>query len=164
MREKLLDLMKNEGLKPSQLAEMLEINPAGVSHILAGRNKPGFDLLQKILRRFPRISPDWLLLDAGPMYRPESRSIPAISTQAGSTTSSMSSTHPAKDDGLFGLFSGTAPESLGPVSGSSTPSGSSAITPEGAHPITPSSDRATVTRVVIFYDDQTFEYYSPTRR
>nr|WP_279005711.1 helix-turn-helix transcriptional regulator [Alistipes finegoldii] len=48
MREKLLDLMKNEGLKPSQLAELLGINPAGISHILAGRNKPGFDLLQKI--------------------------------------------------------------------------------------------------------------------
>ena len=61
MREKLLDLMKNEGLKPSQLAELLEINPAGISHILAGRNKPGFDLLQKILRRFPRINPDWCI-------------------------------------------------------------------------------------------------------
>ena len=69
MREKLLDLMKNEGLKPSQLAELLEINPAGISHILAGRNKPGFDLLQKILRRFPRINPDWLLLDSDKMYR-----------------------------------------------------------------------------------------------
>ena len=71
MREKLLDLMKNEGLKPSQLAEQLEINPAGISHILAGRNKPGFDLLQKILRRFPRINPDWLLLDSDKMYRDE---------------------------------------------------------------------------------------------
>ena len=70
MREKLLDLMKNEGLKPSQLAELLGINPAGISHILAGRNKPGFDLLQKILRRFPRINPDWLLLDSDKMYRP----------------------------------------------------------------------------------------------
>ena len=45
MREKLLDLMKSEGLKPSQLAELLEINPAGISHILAGRNKPGFDCI-----------------------------------------------------------------------------------------------------------------------
>ena len=71
MRKKLLDLMKNEGLKPSQLAEQLEINPAGISHILAGRNKPGFDLLQKILRRFPRINPDWLVLDSDKMYRDE---------------------------------------------------------------------------------------------
>lgn len=68
MREKLLDLMKSEGLKPSQLAELLGVNPAGISHILAGRNKPGFDLLQKILRRFPQINPDWLLLDSQQMY------------------------------------------------------------------------------------------------
>ena len=80
MREKLLDLMKNEGLKPSQLAEQLEINPAGISHILAGRNKPCFDLLQKILRRFPRINPDWLLLDSDKMYRDE---YPAASSEIG---------------------------------------------------------------------------------
>ena len=69
MKEKLSDLLKSEGLKPGQFAEMLGINPAGVSHILAGRNKPGFDLLQKILRRFPQINPDWLLLDSPQMYR-----------------------------------------------------------------------------------------------
>lgn len=88
MREKLLDLMKNEGLKPSQLAELLEINPAGISHILAGRNKPGFDLLQKILRRFPRINPDWLLLDSDKMYRdsePE-QSAPAAASNRRSPT------------------------------------------------------------------------------
>ena len=90
MREKLLDLMKNEGLKPSQLAEQLEINPAGISHILAGRNKPGFDLLQKILRRFPRINPDWLLLDSDKMYRDE---YPAASSgqQASRTTAAQRS-------------------------------------------------------------------------
>ena len=92
MREKLLDLMKNEGLKPSQLAELLEINPAGISHILAGRNKPGFDLLQKILRRFPRINPDWLLLDSDKMYRD---SEPEQSAPATAVESSIS-------DGLFG--------------------------------------------------------------
>ena len=88
----MLDLMKNEGLKPSQLAELLEINPAGISHILAGRNKPGFDLLQKILRRFPRINPDWLLLDSDKMYRD---SEPEQSAPAAAVESSIS-------DGLFG--------------------------------------------------------------
>ena len=69
MREKFQLLMKNEGLTQSKLAEILEIQPGGISHILAGRNKPGFDLLQKILRRFPRLNPDWLLLDSENMYR-----------------------------------------------------------------------------------------------
>lgn len=69
MREKLLVLMKNEGLTSSRLAELLGIQPSGISHILAGRNKPSFDFVQKILRRFPRINPDWLLLDSQDMYR-----------------------------------------------------------------------------------------------
>ena len=45
MREKLLSLMKNENLTPSKLAELLGIQPSGISHILAGRNKPSFDLV-----------------------------------------------------------------------------------------------------------------------
>ena len=61
--------MKSEGLTSSRLAEILEVQPSGISHILSGRNKPGFDFLQKILRRFPQINPDWLLLDSGAMYR-----------------------------------------------------------------------------------------------
>ncbi len=69
MKAKLQLLIKNEGLTASRFAEMLEIQPAGVSHILAGRNKPSFDLLQKILRRFPKVNPDWLLLDSEQMYR-----------------------------------------------------------------------------------------------
>ncbi len=69
MREKLLSLMKNENLTPSKLAELLGIQPSGISHILAGRNKPSFDLVQKILRRFPQINPDWLFLDQKPMYQ-----------------------------------------------------------------------------------------------
>ena len=69
MREKLLKLMKSEKLSSSRLAEMLEIQPSSISHILSGRNKPSYDFLVKILRRFPTLNPDWLLLDAEQMYR-----------------------------------------------------------------------------------------------
>ena len=132
MREKLLDLMKNEGLKPSQLAEQLEINPAGISHILAGRNKPGFDLLQKILRRFPRINPDWLLLDSDKMYRDE---YPAASSgqQAFRTTAAQTASPESGND----LFTPTPPALFG---------------------------KANVKRVVVLYDDQTFESFTPSTK
>lgn len=145
MREKLLDLMKNEGLKPSQLAEMLEINPAGVSHILAGRNKPGFDLLQKILRRFPRINPDWLLLDSQQMYR-DAESSSRISAPASQPT-------PASDD----LFATATPSSA------TTHEMSVGTSRAVAEAITHTRN-GKVERVVIFYDDQTFDTYSPTKR
>ncbi len=69
MKDKIAFLMKSEGLSTTRLAEILEIQPSAVSHLVSGRNKPGYDLLQKILRRFPQINPDWLLLDSDVPYR-----------------------------------------------------------------------------------------------
>ena len=142
MKAKLQHLIKSEGLTASRFAEMLEIQPAGVSHILAGRNKPSFDLLQKILRRFPKINPDWLLLDSEQMYRDGWNN--AESSNDGSTTNnsfgnSGNSGMPA--DSLFGgagisgganfsgnsgcvNFSGGANSSGGPNGGSNFSGGS----------------------------------------
>lgn len=72
MREKLLNLMKEENLTSSRLAELLGIQPSGISHILKGRNNPSLDFIQKILRRFPQVNPDWLILGEGEMYRQQS--------------------------------------------------------------------------------------------
>ncbi|WP_418983669.1 helix-turn-helix domain-containing protein [Alistipes sp.] len=152
MREKLLELMKNEGLRSSQLAEMLGINPAGISHILAGRNKPGFDLLQKILRRFPRISPDWLLLDRGPMYRTEVLSgdaAPAV------TTDRMA-------DGLFGQTA-SQPGASSYVADERTGSSQQLVNPKDVLESIGKSE-AIVERVIILYSDQTCESYTPTKR
>ena len=153
MREKLLDLMKNEGLKPSQLAEMLGINPAGISHILAGRNKPSFELLQKILRRFPRIDPDWLLLDGPQMYRRDEHA--AYKNDAAATTVRPSA---SGED----LFSAAA---------TPTPTPTPTLQPETIQSPRPEmpdmpipeakANGAAVTRVIVLYADHTFESFTP---
>ena len=147
----MLDLMKNEGLKPSQLAEQLEINPAGISHILAGRNKPGFDLLQKILRRFPRINPDWLLLDSDKMYRDE---YPAASR----TTAAQRSSPELGND----LFTPTLPGGLRAdekqTQDADGHDGSATQFPPALF------GKANIKRVVVLYDDQTFESFTPSTK
>lgn len=100
MKEKLQQLMKSEGLTSSRMAEILRIQPSGISHILAGRNKPGFDLLQKILRRFPRVNPDWLLLDSEQMYR-------TGNPKSSSSTNGTDAGNGRTDTGLFGAEPGT---------------------------------------------------------
>ena len=75
MKEKLEFLLKNKGLTATSLARLLEIQPSGLSHILSGRNKPSFDLVVKILKAFPDVNPDWLLLDSTEIFRGEARSI-----------------------------------------------------------------------------------------
>lgn len=68
MREKLQQLMREEGLTLGQLADALGVRPSNISHLMSGRNKPGFDFVQRLYRRFPRLNPHWLFLDVGPMY------------------------------------------------------------------------------------------------
>ncbi len=61
--------MTKEGLQPTRFAEMVGVQRSSISHILSGRNKPSFDMIQGILKSFPKISADWLLLGKGEMYR-----------------------------------------------------------------------------------------------
>lgn len=191
MREKLLALMKSEGLRPGQLAEMLEINPAGISHILAGRNKPGFDLLQKILRRFPQINPDWLLLDSLQMYRPENgQDAQTLNSGKSQSEAAPDPEYGTHGDGAFGgLFAGSGMPVSQNTAGSRTDAGStggrrgdgwSGVSGSGSGGGPQSSsggnpenrnlngtqirERGPVTRVVICYADGTFESYTPTLR
>ncbi len=80
-QRKLQILMKNEGVSQSRLAEMLEVKPSTLSHILAGRNYPGFDMLQKLRRLFPHINADWLLLDTSEDYLADAPTASAASGQ-----------------------------------------------------------------------------------
>lgn len=88
MKSKLEYLLRSENLTATTLARKLEIQPSGISHILSGRNKPSFDLVVKILRAFPHLNPDWLMLDSDKIYRDDvaqgvkSPDVPAPSVEA----------------------------------------------------------------------------------
>lgn len=69
MRDRIQTLLENEQMTNKQFADAVGINPAAVSHLLAGRNKPSFDLVSKILEAFPALNPDWLIMGRDPMYR-----------------------------------------------------------------------------------------------
>jgi transcriptional regulator with XRE-family HTH domain len=147
MREKLLNLMKSEQLTASKLAELLDIQPSGISHILSGRNKPSFDLVQKILRRFPRVNPDWLLLDKDEMYRtidiePKPAALQSISTDE---------------------LDGTMQQS--PASGMTAPAtnSTSASTPAQQIAAAYAPKSGNVKRVIVLFDDHTFESYEVSR-
>ena len=148
MQQKLRDLMTSEHLKSGQLAEMLGINPAGISHILAGRNKPGFDLLQKILRRFPRVNPDWLLLGEGPMYRADYTPTSEPTEVAPLTPQTEPMAKPVTNGSLFASSSTEKMRDDSPAQ-------------EIASVASHRSGR--VSRIVIFYDDQTFESFTPNK-
>jgi transcriptional regulator with XRE-family HTH domain len=69
MKTRLQQFLQLEQLSPARLADLLGIQRSGLSHILSGRNKPGFDFIQKLLTRFPTLNAEWLITGKGKMYK-----------------------------------------------------------------------------------------------
>jgi transcriptional regulator with XRE-family HTH domain len=54
--------MVQKGHSKSTFAKVLDVSLPLITHITSGRNKPGIDLIQKILIEFQEVNPRWLLL------------------------------------------------------------------------------------------------------
>ena len=64
-----------ENISQSQFADTIKVARASVSHILAGRNKPGWDFLYSMSKHYPNLNIEWLLNGTGKMYK--SMNVPA---------------------------------------------------------------------------------------
>lgn len=69
MKNRLEEFLKLEGLTSVKFAEIMQIQPSSVSHILSGRNNPNFDFVSRMLQRFEDLNPDWLINGIGEVYR-----------------------------------------------------------------------------------------------
>ena len=139
MDKKLRILMQNENLTASKLADILDIKPAAVSHILSGRNKPSFELICKLVNRFPRINPYWLLGDAEEMLNANITNVPI-------TTSEHS--EPSTGN-LFDIG-----EKKSEITEPTVTSGRAAI---------PTFSRSDIEKIIVVYHDQTFEELRPKK-
>ena len=71
MKERLLKFLNNEQLSSARFADIIGVQPSSISHILSGRNKPGFDFIQKILTSYPSLNAEWLIMGKGNMLKSE---------------------------------------------------------------------------------------------
>ena len=67
MQERLNQIIEDKGLTATKFAAMIGVNASTISHILAGRNKPGFDNINNIAKTFPDLNLTWLITGNGPM-------------------------------------------------------------------------------------------------
>ena len=68
MNKRLQQFLNAENISQSQFADTLNVARAGVSHILAGRNKPGFDFIESLILHYPDLNIEWLITGKGRMY------------------------------------------------------------------------------------------------
>ena len=125
MNRRFQTILDLENLSPAQLADRLGVQRSGISHILSGRNKPSFELLQRVVQSFPEISAEWLITGNGKPLKEQNQAAAsgatsgatsgaANSRSSGTTPSTTPSISPSTTSGsnnssTSGTISGTTP-------------------------------------------------------
>lgn len=76
IKDRLAHIIRAKNLTATQFAEMMQIQPSNVSHLLSGRNKPSLDFLIKLKEVFPEYSFDWIILGKKPITISDRPSLP----------------------------------------------------------------------------------------
>ncbi len=68
MKDRIFQIMKQEGLNQKDFASTTGISPATLSSIFNGRTSPTLNHAEALHRRFPRLNMSWLMFGEGDMY------------------------------------------------------------------------------------------------
>lgn len=160
MVSRLQDVLDYSQLSPTEFAEKIEIQRSTISHILNGRNKPSLDFLMKVKDKFPEISWDWLILGKGKMTDfPASEESKTAPTPAKAAMKSFAPSSVSNEENYSGKSSAAiaTPALSMPAAVSETTAAQ-----YGPHPLpTMAENKKTVSRVMLFFTDGTFETFTP---
>lgn len=92
MNNRLIQFLAAENITQSQFADSIGVARAGISHIIAGRNKPGYDFITAVLRRYPTLNIEWLLCGKGKMYKEQRDPASTTALNENSRTPDLNST------------------------------------------------------------------------
>lgn len=147
MNSRIRQFMDHKGLSSSELADSIGVQRSNVTHVLQGRNKPGFLFISKLLETYPDINAKWLITGDGNMLigetkepvnlfnsTPKDEEIPFVKEQE----------EPKAEEQVPELINIEVKEQ------------------EVADVIKASGDKV-IERIVVFYTDQTFKQYLPSK-
>ena len=135
MNTRLQQFLGAENISQSQFADEIGVARASVSHILAGRNKPGYEFLTNLMSRYPRLNMEWLLAGKGKMYKDSSLPQPQPDLFSTPQEEEIPVEEPAPEPNI---------------------ETSQATTPLPPAP-QPSENQRNITKIIVFYDDNTFQ-------
>ena len=129
MNRRFQTILDLENLSPAQLADRLGVQRSGISHILSGRNKPSFELLQRVVQSFPEISAEWLITGNGKPLKEQNQA----AASGAASSAALGATSGAASSAANSRSSGTTP-SISPSTTSGSNNSSTSGTISGATP------------------------------
>lgn len=137
MNSRLKQFLSVENISQSSFADTIGVAKASISHILAGRNKPGFDFIESVARHYPTLNIDWLVTGRGKMY--------------GGGVSSSSRLFDDADE----LAKDLQESNIAQATDSSRQFFNSRINSQSLAPLPTRTDKK-ITKIMVFYDDNSY--------
>lgn len=150
MNKRLQQFLTVENITQSQFAERIGVAKASVSHILAGRNRPGFDFIESMANYYPSLNLEWLITGKGKMFKGQEPQPPAQEIISQPSDNAKSPARKEDNGQLFdshepNLFSEAAEE----IDNKRQTTSDS--------PSAPKPEQPRIKKILIFYDNGTFK-------
>ena len=157
MNTRLKQFLAAENISQSQFADTIKVVRASVSHVLSGRNKPGYDFITAIITAYPHLNIEWLMLGRGKMYKNTTTTVEVPSQPAAQNN----------EDNLPLLFEydeeivevEPSPQSADPAPSPAVNPSAPTISSMNTFINTTQSavKQRKVTKILVFFDDDTFQ-------
>ena len=158
MNFRLQQFLAAENITQAQFADMIGVARASVSHIIAGRNKPGFDFIQSMSRSFPDLNLEWLIHGKGRMYK-EGRKEAAAPTQdpEGQLFSDIQENPEPQPAPQAAAPKNADSPTVAPIQNETKEISENKLIYSGQPKVKVQANDRQITRIVVFYDDNTYQ-------
>lgn len=170
INDKIKQILIDKNLTPSYFADEIGVQRSSISHILSGRNRPSFDIIQKIIRRFPELGYEWIMEEDNQANEPTTQvrfshrgNTARSSLERYGSSSALPLTYAAPSaTSLRSQRNEIPPVPATPVSTNTTSEQSSTTTsPQQSSTLVTLNDKR-VERILMFYTDGSFREFTPT--
>jgi transcriptional regulator with XRE-family HTH domain len=166
--ERISTIIRIKNLSNAEFAQAIGVQPSNISHILSGRNKPSLDLIMKILKRYPEIRLNWLVLGKGAMNE-EAEEVDLFSSAGEerqmkperSARSTLNDGEAQIKDENPVAYGGYA--NVGKEKSSGENARKEAEQEKESRKISHDAGTPAVEKVIVFYSDRSFEEYFPRK-
>lgn len=172
MKDRIAHILKTKNLTATKFADELDVQRSGISHILSGRNNPSLDFVIKIKETYPEFSLDWLLMGKGPITLSPSEALREkpkdylLFEQREESTEELLQNEVTKTEmGDSGDNNRNIKDNKLKIA---VESGKDEVLPHKKIPAEPEAQKGfdgamkpKISRIIVFYEDKTFESYNP---
>ena len=162
MKDRIRQIMESRQMTQSEFADYIELAPATLSSIFNGRTRPTLNVVEALKKKIPNINMEWLLFGLGDMYQ-------SVSTPSEPTLPQDQQGSDLRHQIQSPMLDFDAAPQNPPQNPSSAPLNPNSVRPTRLDLVREEiknldKPQRRVLEIRVFYDDQTWETFIPSRK